>query len=204
MDYTFLAENRIIPVAVFENAREVSPKLSALQTGGIRIAEITFRTKAAKEALRIALNDFPDMLIGAGTVVNAAQCESALEEGARFIVSPGFCSDAAKLCQKEGIPYLPGVVTPTEIISALDGGFEILKFFPAEASGGIKTLKALSAAFPDVRFVPTGGISEHNFMEYLSLKCVSAIGGSWMMQGTPENTEAVSRAAVKAVWEAEL
>ncbi len=201
MDYSFLNENKIIPVVVLNSVDETLVKLDALRRGGINAAEITFRTECAKDALSTAVKAFPDMLVGAGTVINETQCREAVAAGAKFIVSPGYSPEVAAVCKREDVPYVPGVVTPTEIIAAKTDGFGILKFFPAEAYGGIKTLKALSAAFPDVKFVPTGGVEEDNLKNYLSQKFVIAAGGSFMMKGTPADIERISARATAIVKE---
>lgn len=201
MDYSFLNENKIIPVVVLNSVDETVVKLDALRRGGINAAEITFRTECAKDALSTAVKAFPDMLVGAGTVINETQCREAVAAGAKFIVSPGYSPEVAAVCKREDVPYVPGVVTPTEIIAAKADGFGILKFFPAEAYGGIKTLKALSAAFPDVKFVPTGGVEEDNLKNYLSQKFVIAAGGSFMMKGTPADIERISARATAIVKE---
>lgn len=201
MDYSFLNENKIIPVVVLNSVDETVVKLDALRRGGINAAEITFRTDCAKDALSTAVKAFPDMLVGAGTVINETQCREAIAAGAKFIVSPGYSPEVAAVCKREDVPYVPGVVTPTEIIAAKADGFGILKFFPAEAYGGIKTLKALSAAFPDVKFVPTGGVEEDNLKNYLSQKFVIAAGGSFMMKGTPADIERISARATAIVKE---
>ena len=204
MDYSFFDSNRIIPVIVINNIEETIPKLTALKQGGIKIAEITFRTAAAEDAIKTASKHFKDMLIGAGTVVNRIQCIKAIEAGAKFIVSPGLSEEVAQICKENDIAYLPGTVTPTEIMHAKNLGFLIVKFFPAEAYGGLKTIKALSAAFPDIKFVPTGGIDQSNFTDYLSQKYIAAIGGSWMMKGSPEEIEMLTSAAVKKLSEVKL
>ena len=173
----------IIPVVVLNNKEETIDKLAALHEGGIDIAEITFRTAFAPEAIRIAVQEFPTMLIGAGTVINVKQAKQAYELGAKFIVSPGLSKDVAIFCKKKNIPYFPGCVTPTEIMAAIELGIEIVKFFPANVYGGLKAMKALSAPFPQIRFIPTGGIDLTNLEEYLSFDKVAAIGGSFMMKG---------------------
>lgn len=201
MDYSFFDENKIIPVVVINDINDTLPKLNALSKGGIKVAEITFRTDCAEEAIRLASKSMDGMLIGAGTVINESQCIRAIEAGAKFIVSPGLSEEVAKVCKDNDIAYLPGVVTPTEIIKAISLGFTTLKFFPAGAYGGIKTLKALSAAFVNVKFVPTGGVDESNMLEFLSQKFVRAIGGSWMMKGTLEDIERTSKEAINKLEE---
>ncbi len=197
MDYSFVKQNKIIPVVVLNQLEDTLPRLQALLDGGIKVAEITFRTACAPEALSLAVKSFPQMLIGAGTVINQEQCLKAIECGAKFVVSPGFSSEVARICREKDIPYIPGVVTPTEVMMAKTEGLSLLKFFPASSFGGIKTLKALSSAFPDVKFLPTGGIDDKNLAEYLSQKFVVAIGGSWMMKGEPCDITRLSKQAVE-------
>ena len=193
----FIKQYRVVPVVVFNDLDEVRPKLQAMCDGGLPIAEITYRTDCAGEAIKIAVREFPQMLVGAGTVINAAQCKEALSLGARFIVSPGFCVEAAKLCNLYDVPYLGGCVTPTEIMTALEYKCDIIKFFPASNFGGLAAMKALSAAFPAATFLPTGGISDENLAEYLAWDKIFAVGGSWMVKGTPAEIEAKCRAAVE-------
>ena len=142
---------------------------------------------------------YPDALIGAGTVINAQQCEDAISVGAKFIVSPGLSAEVNEVCVKHNVPYLPGVVTPTEIIAAISLGITTLKFFPASNYGGLKTIKSLCAAFPQVKFMPTGGIDASNIMEYLEFNKIVACGGSWMMKGTFEEIEKKTREVVELV-----
>ena len=182
----YIQQYKVVPVVVFNSVDEVRPKLKAMCEGGLPIAEITYRTACAGEAIRIAVSEFPEMLVGAGTVINAEQCEQAIDLGARFIVSPGFSEEAAKLCNLRDVPYFGGCVTPTEIMKALTYGCDIIKFFPASNYGGLAAMKALAAAFPAVTFLPTGGISDKNLAEYLAWEKIFAVGGSWMMKGTPE------------------
>ncbi len=173
----------VIPVVVIKDAADTVKTLEALRAGGINRAEITFRTACAEEAIRTGCAAFPDMEIGAGTVINAEQAKRAAEAGARFIVSPGFAEDVAEFCAERGMTYYPGCVTPTEIMRALAHGLNVVKFFPAAEYGGIATMKALSAPFPQVRFIPTGGVSLANLKEYLDFDKVYAVGGSFMMKG---------------------
>ena len=183
---TRIQESKIVPVVVIKNLEDAEPMLKALCDGGLPVAEITFRTACAADAIRLACEKFPEMLIGAGTVINAEQCNRAIDCGAKFIVGPGFAAEVAEVCRARNVMYLPGCVTPTEIITAISYGIEIVKFFPCSNYGGLGTLKALSAAFPTVRFLPTGGISEDNVLEYLAFDKIVACGGSWMMKGTPD------------------
>lgn len=178
-----LANNRVVPVVVIRDIADTCPTLEALCDGGIPVAEITFRTACAAEAIRIGCEKFPEMMIGAGTVINAEQAKTAIGAGARFIVSPGLSADVAAVCREADVPYLPGCVTPTEIMAALEMGLTTLKFFPANVYGGLTALKALSAPFPQVRFLPTGGVDLKNIKEYLSFDRIAAVGGSFMMKG---------------------
>lgn len=177
---------KVIPVIVFHSTEEVVPVMDALKEGGLKFAEITFRTECAQEALHIAAEKYPDFWVGAGTVLNEVQARQAVKSGAKFIVGPGFSERVWKVCQEEGVPYLPGCVTPTEIMQALACGLTVLKFFPANIYGGIQAIKALSAVFPQVRFIPTGGVNAENMEEYLAFEKILAVGGSWMMQGNRE------------------
>lgn len=174
---------QVIPVVVINDEKETIEILSKLREGGINCAEITFRTACAKEAIAIGTKAFEDMNIGAGTVINAEQAKGAVQAGAKFIVSPGFSDEVARYCTDEKIPYYPGCVTPTEIMRALSYGLNVVKFFPAGVYGGLKAMKALSAPFPQVRFIPTGGVDLSNLKEYLDFDKVYAVGGSFMMKG---------------------
>lgn len=174
---------QVIPVVVINDEKETIEILSKLREGGINCAEITFRTACAKEAIAIGTKAFEDMNIGAGTVINAEQAKSAVQAGAKFIVSPGFSDEVARYCTDEKITYYPGCVTPTEIMRALSYGLNVVKFFPAGVYGGLKAMKALSAPFPQVRFIPTGGVDLSNLKEYLDFDKVYAVGGSFMMKG---------------------
>lgn len=178
-----LLNNKLVPVVVFNDISEVKPTLDALCSGGILIAEICFRTACAEKALIKAVKEYPSMLIGAGTVINLEQAKKAIKAGAKFIVSPGLSETVAKYCLEKGITYLPGVVTPSEIMKALELGLTYLKFFPAGVFGGLKALKALSAAFPQVKFMPTGGVDNTNLKEFIKEKCIFAVGGSWLLKG---------------------
>ena len=171
-----------IPVVVVKQLTDTRKILSALREYGIRCAEITFRTDCAAEAIRLAVKEFPDMEIGAGTVIDGKQCEKALASGAKFIVSPGLSVEVAEMCKEKGVPYYPGCVTPTEIMQALSLGITTVKFFPSNIYGGLKALKALSAPFPQVRFIPTGGVNKENMDEYLAFEKVAAIGGSFFVE----------------------
>lgn len=173
---------KFIPVVVIKELSETDKILTALKNVGINCAEITFRTSCAKEAIEYAIKNYPDMSIGAGTVINEEQCKQALDLGCKFIVSPGLSEGVAKVCKERNIPYYPGCATPTEIIKALDLGLDIVKFFPANVYGGLKAIKAISAAFPHVKFIPTGGVDRSNIDEFLSFDKIAAIGGSFFVK----------------------
>ena len=173
---------KYIPVVVIKELSETDKILSALKADGINCAEITFRTACAEEAIEYAVKNYPEMSIGAGTVINAEQCRAALKAGAKFIVSPGLSVSVAEVCRENGVPYYPGCVTPTEIMQALELVITTVKFFPANIYGGLKALKALSAPFPQVRFIPTGGVDRGNIDEFLAFDKVIAIGGSFFVK----------------------
>ena len=175
--------DRVIPVVVIKDVNETEKTLSAVRAGGINCAEITFRTVCAEEAIKLGTKLFPDMNIGAGTVINEEQAIRAVNAGAKFIVSPGFSEKVALYVRKQSIPYYPGCVTPTEIMQALELGITTVKFFPANVYGGLKALKALSGPFPQVKFIPTGGVDLTNLKEYLEGDKIFAVGGSFMMKG---------------------
>ena len=171
-----------IPVVVIKEIGDTEKILSALKKYGINCAEITFRTACAEEAIRLACKNFPDMEIGAGTVINAEQCERALAAGAKFIVSPGLSQGVAAVCKQAGVPYYPGCVTPTEIMQALELGITTVKFFPANVYGGLKAMKALAAPFPQIKFIPTGGVNNDNLDEFLAWDKIAAVGGSFFVE----------------------
>ena len=192
---------RVIPVVVIEELDTVLPLAEALDDGGLPVAEITFRTEAAADAIRLIAAETA-VLVGAGTVVRPEQVDLAVEAGARFIVTPGLSAAVVARCRALDVLVIPGVATATEIVAALDHGLDLLKLFPAEAAGGVALLRALQGPFPGVRFVPTGGISAANAGSYLALPSVAAVGGSWMV--APElvaarNFAAVTRLAREAV-----
>ena len=170
----------IIPVIALDDAGDAAPLAEALLNGGISCAEVTFRTAAAEETIRKISEDYPEMLVGAGTVLTTEQADSAVAAGAKFIVSPGLNPVTVKYCQAKGVPVIPGIMTPSEIELALSLGLTEVKFFPAEAAGGVKMIKALSAPYGNV--MPTGGISPANMEDYLSFPKVFACGGSWMVK----------------------
>ena len=194
-----IGKMKIVPVVVLNSVEETLPKMQALIDGGLPCAEITFRTPCAAEAIALAVKTYPDALIGAGTVINAEQCEKAIAAGSKFIVSPGFSEEVADCCKAHGMLYLPGVVTPTEVMAAVEKGLTTLKFFPASNYGGLKTIKAICAAFPYLKIMPTGGISADNILEYLACDKILACGGSWMMSGTPEEIKEKTAKAVALV-----
>jgi 2-dehydro-3-deoxyphosphogluconate aldolase / (4S)-4-hydroxy-2-oxoglutarate aldolase len=172
----------IVPVVAIENAIDAEPLARALIDGGLPCAEVTFRTKAAKDALAHITKAYPNMLVGAGTVLNVDQVKAAVENGARFIVSPGLHPKVVEYCLQNNIPITPGVATPTEIGLAIELGLDVVKFFPAEANGGLEYLKAVGAPFKGVHFIPTGGIDATNLLAYLKFTRVLACGGSWMVK----------------------
>lgn len=174
--------DKFVPVVVIKELSETDKILTALHEYGIDCAEITFRTACAAEAIAYAVENYPEMNIGAGTVINAAQCEQALAAGAQFIVSPGLSVSVAEICKERNIPYYPGCVTPTEIMQALELGITTVKFFPANIYGGLKALKALSGPFPQVKFIPTGGVDRSNIDEFLAFDKIEAIGGSFFVK----------------------
>ena len=177
------SEVGIIPVVVLNDAKDAEPHGQALMEGGLPAAEVTFRTDAAEESIRIMAEKFPDMLVGAGTVLTIDQAERAVAAGAKFIVSPGFDPEIVQFCLDRDIPVCPGVQTPSEVIQAYKFGLDHVKFFPAENSGGLAMIKAVGAAFPNMKFMPTGGISASNVTEYLENSKIFCCGGSWMVKG---------------------
>ncbi len=177
---TAIGRARIIPVIAIDDAADASPLADALLAGGLQTAEVTFRTAAAEASIR-EMSKRSNMLIGAGTVLNVDTVKRAVDAGAKFIVSPGFSSKVVTYCVSNDIPVLPGTVTPSEVQMAIEHGLTTVKFFPAESFGGVTTIKALHAPFSQIRFIPTGGITETNVLEYLSVKAVHAVGGSWFV-----------------------
>ena len=173
----------IIPVVVLNSAEDALPLGEALMAGGLPAAEVTFRTDAAEEAIRIMAESFPDMLVGAGTVLTIEQVDKAVAAGAKFIVSPGFDAEIVTYCLEKDIPVCPGIQTPSELIQAVKLGLDHVKFFPAENAGGLSMINAIGAAFPNVRFMPTGGINAVNVTDYLESERIFCCGGSWMVKG---------------------
>ena len=170
----------VVPVVVLEDAAQAVPTAKALLKGGINAMEITFRTPAAKASIEKVAKEVPEMIVGAGTVVNVQQLHDAVEAGAKFIVSPGSDAEIIAEAIKLGVPITPGVVTPSEIMIGLKLGLKVFKFFPAENYGGLKTIKALSGPFPQIKILPTGGINQSNAAEYFKNPKILAVGGSWM------------------------
>lgn len=170
----------IVPVVVLDDAKDAVPTAKALLAGGVDVMEITFRTAAAADSIKAVRESCPDMLVGAGTVVTLDQCRKALECGAKFIVSPGFDEEVVRWCVERGVAVTPGCVTPTEIMAAMKLGLNVVKFFPAGVYGGLTAMKALSAPFGGVKFIPTGGVDAKNLKEYLQAPFVHAVGGSWL------------------------
>jgi 2-dehydro-3-deoxyphosphogluconate aldolase/(4S)-4-hydroxy-2-oxoglutarate aldolase len=195
----------VIPVVAIENASDAGGLGDALIEGGLPCAEITFRTAAAASAIRTLCNSHPEILVGAGTVLTKSDAETAVDAGASFVVTPGFDGDLVDWCLDQSIPVIPGVMTPTDINAAINRKLNVLKFFPAEAAGGVKTLKAISGPYGSIKFVPTGGITLGNLEAYLSLPNVVACGGSWLVQkdqissGEFDTIESLVREAVQLV-----
>ena len=175
-----IARAGVVPVVVLDNAADAVPTARAMVAGGIDVMEITFRTAAAAESIRAVAENCPEMLVGAGTVLNLDQCRQALEMGAKFIVSPGYDEDVVSYCLEQGVTVLPGCVTPTEIMMALKHDLKVVKFFPANVYGGLKAMKSLAAPFVGIKFMPTGGVNAENAREYLEAPFIHAVGGSWV------------------------
>ncbi len=171
----------IVPVIALDDAKDAEPLAKALCDGGLPCAEITFRTAAAEESIRIMAEKFPEMLIGAGTVLTTEQVDRAVDAGAKFIVSPGLNPKIVTYCKSRNIPVVPGCVNPSDIEQAIELGLDVVKFFPAEAAGGLKMIKAMSAPYTSVKFMPTGGINVNNLIDYLNFNKIVACGGSWMV-----------------------
>ena len=199
-----IALHQLVPVIALQDAAQADPLAEALVRGGLPVAEVTFRTAAAADSIR-AMAGRGDLLVGAGTVLTTAQADEARDAGAKFIVSPGFNPKVVRHCLDQGLPIIPGVSNPTDIEMALEHGLEVVKFFPAEAFGGLNTLKAISAPYGQVRFMPTGGITPENISSYLAFPKVIACGGSWMVKpelyavGDFAAVEEAVRAAVELI-----
>ncbi len=178
-----LHELGIVPVVVIDDAKDAVPLAKALIEGGLPCAEVTFRTAAAADAIKAIADNFPDMLVGAGTVLSIDQVDRAVAAGAKFIVSPGTNPRVVKYCVEKNIPITPGTCNPSDVEQALECGVNIVKFFPAEPAGGLKYIKAIAAPYVDVKFMPTGGINASNVRDYLAYNKIWACGGSWMVKG---------------------
>ncbi len=173
----------VVPVVVLEDTKDAAPLAKALVEGGLPCAEVTFRTEAAEASISLMAEQYPEMLIGAGTVLTKEQVDAAVKAGAQFIVSPGFDPEIVDYCLEKEIPVLPGCISPSEVAQAVKRGLNIVKFFPAEAAGGLAMIKAMAAPYTSLKFMPTGGINAKNLEEYLSCDKILCCGGSWMVKG---------------------
>ena len=177
-----LSSYGVVPVVVINRVEDAEPLAKALCEGGLKCAEVTFRTAAAEEAIRVMTEAYPDMLVGAGTVLTIEQVDKAVNAGAQFIVSPGFDPEIVDYCISKDIVVVPGCITPSEVAQGVKRGLEVLKFFPAEQAGGVAMIKAMAAPYTDIRFMPTGGINASNIGDYLAFPKIVACGGSWMVK----------------------
>lgn len=177
------AELKVVPVVVLDDVKDAEPLAKALVEGGLPCAEVTFRTEAAAESIRIMTEVYPDMLVGAGTVLTTEQVDKAVGSGAKFIVSPGFDPEIVDYCIGKNIPVFPGCISPSEVAQAVKRGLKVVKFFPAEQSGGLAMIKAMAAPYHMLKFMPTGGINTENLKEYLACDKILCCGGSWMVKG---------------------
>lgn len=196
-----IAKMKIVPVIKIDNAADAKPLAKALITGGLPVAEVTFRTEAAEEAIR-EMRKFPELLVGAGTLTNVEQAKKALDAGAYFLVTAGFNRAVTEFAVENNIPIFPGVCTPTEIMYLLEYNLPVAKFFPAEQYGGLSTIKALSGPFPNMKFMPTGGIHANNILDYLANPQIIACGGSWMVKDSLINNhefDEIQRLTAEAV-----
>lgn len=173
----------VVPVVVLNDAKDAAPLAKALCGGGLPCAEVTFRTDAAEESIRMMTTEYPEMFVGAGTVLTIDQVDRAVNAGAKFIVSPGFDPEIVDYCLEKNIPGFPGCITPSEVAQAVKRGLKIVKFFPAEQFGGVATIKAMAAPYVGLKFMPTGGVNAKNLESYLSCDKIIACGGSWMVKG---------------------
>lgn len=178
-----IANFGVVPVVVLNDAKDAKPLADALCEGGLSCAEVTFRTAAAEESIRIMTEAHPEMLVGAGTILTIEQVDKAVGAGAKFIVSPGFDPEIVDYCLSKNIPVFPGCITPSEVAQAVKRGLKVVKFFPAEQAGGLAMIKAMAAPYNMVKFMPTGGINAKNIGEYLGCKNIICCGGSWMVKG---------------------
>lgn len=193
---------KIVPVVKLDRVDDANPLGEALCAGGLPVAEITFRTDAAEESIRIMTREFPNMLVGAGTIINEEQAKRAIDAGAKFIVSPGFSAKVTEYALDNNVIIFPGICTPTELMMALKYDLTVVKFFPAKQYGGLDTIKALAAPFPSVRFMPTGGINQNNILDFLASNKIIACGGSWMVNDkliNSGNFEEIKRLTAEAV-----
>ena len=175
-----LANSIVVPVVVLDKVEDAVPTAKAMAIGGVDTMEITFRTACAPECIKAVAENCPEVLVGAGTIINLEQCKLAVEMGAKFIVSPGYSEEVVAWCVENGIPVAPGCVTPTEIMAALKHGLKMVKFFPANVYGGLNAMKNLSAPFVGLKFLPTGGVNSANIKEYIDAPFIHAVGGSWV------------------------
>lgn len=200
----------IVPVIALDDAKDAKPLVEALCKGGLPCAEVTFRTDAAEESIRIMAEEFPEMLVGAGTVLTTEQVDRAVGAGAKFIVSPGLNPKVVSYCLEKNVPILPGTSNPSDVEAAIELGLEVVKFFPAEQAGGIHMIKAMSAPYTKIKFMPTGGINANNLKDYLDFNKIVACGGSWMVkkdlvaEGKFDEIEALTREAVNKMLGFEL
>ncbi len=172
----------VVPVVVLDDVKDALPLAKALTEGGLPCAEVTFRTEAAEESIKVMAEAYPDMVVGAGTVLTIEQVDAAVKAGAKFIVSPGFDPEIVDYCLKKEIPIFPGCVTPSEVAQAVKRGLKVVKFFPAEPAGGVAMIKAMAAPYNQLRFMPTGGIGTQNLKDYLEFNKIICCGGSWMVK----------------------
>ncbi len=177
-----VAEKKIVPVVKLDRVADAKPLGEALCAGGLPVAEVTFRTDAAEESIKIMKKEFPEMMVGAGTVVNVEQAKRALDAGASFLVSPGISRPVVEFALENNLPVFPGTCTPSEVMIAMEYGLPLVKFFPAKQYGGLDTIKALAAPFPTMKFMPTGGINASNILDFLAFDKIIACGGSWMVK----------------------
>lgn len=173
----------VVPVVVLEDSKDALPLAKALVEGGLPCAEVTFRTSAAAESIRLMSENYPEMLVGAGTVLSTEQVDTAVKAGAKFIVSPGFDPEVVDYCLEKNIPVLPGCISPSEVAQAVKRGLKVVKFFPAEPAGGLPMIKAMAAPYSELKFMPTGGINAKNLNDYLNCDKIICCGGSWMVKG---------------------
>ncbi|MBQ6848117.1 MAG: bifunctional 4-hydroxy-2-oxoglutarate aldolase/2-dehydro-3-deoxy-phosphogluconate aldolase [Clostridia bacterium] len=177
---SILRDSVVVPVVVLDKVADAVPTAKALIEGGVKVMEITFRTATAADSIESVAKECPEMLVGAGTILNLEQCKLAVSKGAKFIVSPGFDAEVVAWCVENNIAVVPGCVTPTEIMAALKLGLRVVKFFPANVYGGLNAMKNLSAPFVGVKFIPTGGVNAENIKEYFTSPFIQAVGGSWV------------------------